>query len=122
MFDEVNAVLLPLLNPSTNSPEELEHSKAHWSSCSVELPELYNEEEINRICEAIPNSILRVKGCAKIFGSEGFTFFERTPDMSISIRPFNGIPSVGSMLLTVGPGSEPEAIQQILESTLYKKV
>lgn len=117
-LDELNIFLLPKLVPSKNNPEKLDHLKAHWASCSIDLPNLPHENDIHAICKALPKSILRIKGCTRIGDNESFTFFEQTPDGQIHIRPYKGVPSTGSKLLTVGPGSEPSVLKKILTNHL----
>ena len=117
-MESLDFLLLPELLPTENTAEKLDHKKAHWSSCSIDLPVLPNEKAIHAICNAIPKSILRVKGCTKIGNEENYTFFERTPDGNVYIRPFRGFPITGSKLLTIGPGSEPNLLQQVLDKVL----
>lgn len=105
-MDDIDITLLPKLSPSKNKGQKLEHLKTHWSSCSTDLPRLPDANCINVICDALPKSILRVKGCTQLVNEEHYTYFERTPDGEVRIRPFNGIPTVGTKLLTIGPGSE----------------
>jgi G3E family GTPase len=116
--EELNIFLLPQLIPSNNSPKQLDHLKSHWSSCSVDLPWLPKESCIQDICNNLPKSILRLKGCTKIGTSDTFTFFERTPDGTISIRPYNGEPITGPKLLSVGPGSEISVLNKSIQSSL----
>jgi len=113
--DGLNVMLLPELLPSKNNAEKFDHLKSHWASCSVDLPNLPSETCITAICEAIPKTILRVKGCAKISQNEHYTYFERTPDGKISSRPFNGVPITGTKLLSIGPGSKPEVLKNAIE-------
>ena len=75
-------------------------------------------ESIYKVCKEIPNSILRVKGCTQIGEEEHYTYFERTPDGTVSIRPFFGIPQTGPKLITVGPGSDPLMLQKIIDKVL----
>lgn len=117
-MEELNIFLLPQLMPSQNNPNKLDHLKAHWASCSVELPTLPNEESISKIVNALPESILRVKGVTTIGDSQTFTYFEKTPDGTLNIRPFRNIPTTGSMLLSVGPGSEHEILNKAIELSL----
>ncbi|MEM6720534.1 MAG: GTP-binding protein [Bacteroidota bacterium] len=117
-MDEIDASLLPKLSPSKNKAEKLDHLKAHWSSCSIDLPNLPNLEAILDICEVFPESILRVKGCTKIGDAEDYTYFERTPDGEVTYRPFNGIPITGPKLLTIGPGSELALLEKAVEAGL----
>lgn len=115
---DVDVLLLPKIEPSKNTIQKIDHQKAHWASCSIDLPKLPSKKTIHEICNAIPKSILRVKGCAQIGKEAMYTYFERSPDGTINIRPFNGIPITGSKLLTIGPGSNPELLQTILQSRL----
>lgn len=116
----IDVSLLPKLNPSENKAEKIDHLKAHWSSCSVDLPNLPNTDCIRSICNELPSSILRVKGCTKIGEEEHHTYFERTPDGSVSIRPYNGIPVTGPKLVTIGPGSEPSLLKNAIEKSISK--
>jgi G3E family GTPase len=114
-MNDINISLIPKLSPSKNEFKKLEHLKAHWSSASIDLPNLANTNTIYDICNAIPKSILRVKGCTQINNEIDFTYFERTPDGKIFVRPFNGEPTTGSKLLTIGPGSSPELLKKVIE-------
>ncbi len=118
---ELDIHRLPSLSASKNKIKKLDHVKAHWSSCSVDLPDLPNRESIQELCDYFPKSILRVKGCVKIIGEERYTYFERTPDGSVTIRPFNGIPPMGAKLLSVGLGSEPSFLNSLIEKVLKEK-
>ncbi|NJB82243.1 GTP-binding protein [Wenyingzhuangia aestuarii] len=115
---DIDVSLLSELSPSKNTAQKLEHLKTHWASCSCDLPNLSNLNDIHNICKAIPKSILRVKGCTKIGNEENFTFFERKPDGEIFIRPFNGTPITGPKLLTIGPGSDIEVLKKIIKTIL----
>lgn len=117
-FKDINAALLPKLTPSANNPKKLDHLKSHWSSGSCDLPNLPNKKSIYDICNAIPNSILRLKGCVQIINEKGFTYFERTPDGKIHVRPFNGVPVTGAKLLAIGPGSDPEALKNAVSTVV----
>ena len=114
-MNDINILLIPKLSLSKNEFKKLEHLKAHWSSASVDLPNLANTNTIYDICNAIPKSILRVKGCTQINNEIDFTYFERTPDGKIFVRPFNGEPTTGSKLLSIGPGSSPELLKKVIE-------
>lgn len=117
-MDTLEVSLLPELLPSNNAVKKIEHQKAHWSSCSIDLPVLPNLNCIEDICINLPQSILRVKGCVQIGKEENYTYFERTPDGEVFIRPFNGIPITGSKLLTIGPGSEPYILEEAIKLSL----
>ncbi|WP_158837603.1 GTP-binding protein [Polaribacter sp. L3A8] len=117
-IDNLDALLLPELLPSKNTSKELDHQKAHWASCSVDLPDLPNLKCIETICAALPKSILRIKGCTKIKGNTQYTYFERTPDGTVHIRPFNGSPITGSKLLSIGPGSEPSVLNNAINASI----
>ena len=117
-MDTIDISLLPKLTSSKNKVQKLDHQKAHWSSCSSDLPILPNLNSIENICANLPKSILRVKGCAQIYNEETYTYFERNPDGKVFIRPFNGVPVTGSKLLTIGPGSEPYILEKAIKSSL----
>ncbi len=119
-MDEVDVALIPKLAPSKNNPQKLEHLKAHWSSCSADLPNLPNSDCIYAICDMLPKNILRIKGCAQIGNEEQYTYFERTPNGEVFIRPFNGVPITGPKLLTTGPGSEPELLEKAITTSLLQ--
>ena len=116
---ELDVLLVPKLKPIENASTNFDHNKAHWSSCSVTLPDLPNVECIKNICDSIPHTILRIKGCTRVGRDEGYTYFERCPSGQVYIRPYSGSPRTGPKLLTVGPGSEPlllhEAVTRSLE-------
>lgn len=113
-LEELNIFLLPKLIPSKNKPTKIDHLKSHWASCSIDLPILPNEQSIHSICKSLPKSILRIKGCAQVGSNDAFTFFEQTPDGFVAIRPYNGEPTTGPKLLTVGPGSDPMLLKEIV--------
>lgn len=117
-MDEIDVSLLPKLSPSKNNAEKLDHLKAHWSSCSTDLPNLPNTDSILELCNVFPESILRVKGCTQIGDEENYTYFERTPDGEVFTRIFNGVPTTGSKLLTIGPGSELALLEKAINAGL----
>ena len=57
-----------------------------------------------------------MKGCTRVDDDENYTHFERTPTGEVHVRPYNGIPITGPKLLTIGPGSDPELLKNILSS------
>ena len=113
---EIDVSFISKLSPSKNKAHKFEHLKSHWSSCSANLPVLPNSSCVYDICDGLPKSILRVKGCAQVETEKGFIYFERTPDGVVSIRPFNGIPITGSKLLAIGPGSDPKLLEQAINN------
>ncbi|PKV51372.1 G3E family GTPase [Aquimarina sp. MAR_2010_214] len=117
-MDNLDVSLLLELLPSTNGVQKFEHQKTHWSSCSSDLPNLPNSDCIYAICKALPKCILRVKGCTKIEGESNYTYFERTPDGEVFIRPFKGVPITGTKLLTIGQGSDPYILEKAIKSSL----
>lgn len=120
-MDDIDVSLIPKLAPSKNNPQKFEHLKSHWSSCSTDLPNLPNSNCVYDICNALPETILRVKGCTQIGDEEAYTYFERTPNGKVSIRPFNGVPITGSKLLAIGPGSEPELLEKVIQTCLLQQ-
>ena len=117
-YDDIDIELLPKLAPSKNQAEKLDHLKAHWSSCSVDLPKLPHLASIKEILDRIPKTILRVKGFSKIGNDKGYTYFERTSDGEVYVRPFNGEAITEPKLLTIGPGSEPDLIKEYIAAGL----
>ncbi|SEL09287.1 GTPase, G3E family [Aquimarina amphilecti] len=120
-MEEIDIYLIPKLSPSKNKAQKFEHLKSHWSSCSVDLPKLPNSNCIYDICSTLPKTILRVKGCTRIGNEEEYTYFERTPDGKVSIRPFNGLPITGAKLLTIGPGSDPKLLEKAIKNSLLQQ-
>lgn len=118
--EELNIEFLSQLVPSNNNANKLDHHKAHWASWSVDLPNLPDESCIHYICNALPKSILRVKGCALIGDAKDYTFFEQLPDGKVNIRPFKGEPITGTKLLTVGPGSEAILLEKVISACINK--
>ena len=117
-MNDIDVTLIPKLLPSNNKFNKFEHLKSHWSSCSVDLPRLPNYNCIHDICDALPNTIMRVKGCTQLEDEKKYIYFERTPDGEITIRPFNGVPVTGSKLLTIGPGSEQNLLKRVIKIAL----
>ena len=119
-MNEIDVTLLPKLLPSKNKFQKFDHLKAHWSSSSIDLPNLPHTSYIYDICNALPKTIMRIKGCTQIGDKKEFVYFERTPNGKVSIRPFNGVPITGSKLLTIGPGSEPSLLEKQLKIIIKK--
>ncbi len=117
---EIDVSLIPKLSPSENKAQKFEHHKAHWASCSTDLPNLPSSNCIYDICNALPKSILRIKGCTQIAAEEKFTYFERTPNGEVFIRPFNGVPITGSKLLAIGPGSTPDSLERAIKNSIIQ--
>jgi len=114
-MNDIDISFLPELTPSKNKAKKLEHQKAHWASCSVDLPILPNLNCIEDICLNLPKSILRVKGCTQIGNEKTYTYFEKTPDGNVFVRPFKGIPITGSKLLTIGSQSVPYILEKAIK-------
>ena len=117
-MNAINITLLSELVPSKNKAQVLDHQKAHWSSCSCDLPNLPDLNCIHYICQTLPKSILRVKGCTKIGIEKRYTYFERNPDGEVFVRPFNGVPITGPKLLTIGPNSKLTLLKKVIEESL----
>lgn len=115
---DLDALLLTELTPSTNTASKIDHQKTHWASCSVDIPALPSVSCVYDICQNIPESIVRVKGCAQIQGGDDYMYFERIPDGEVIVRPFRGEPATGAKLLTVGPGSDPVHLQDIIKKAI----
>lgn len=116
--DELDIFDLPELSPSENQWDRYVHDKAQWASCSVDLPGLPTIDCILDICDALPRSLLRVKGFTNVAGQSEDTYFERCPDGEVSMRTFNGTALTTSKLLTVGQGSDPELLTKVIDDSL----
>jgi G3E family GTPase len=116
---DLDVLLLSRLKPvDRTNPSLMSHKKTHWSSCSVDLQTLPSVASVQHLCELIPAEILRVKGCTRIGGLDGYIHFERCPDGEVYLRPYYGAPVTGPKLLAVGPGSEPDALRHAVETCL----
>jgi G3E family GTPase len=114
LWDELITGDLLGLNPSKNKPQELDHKKTHWSSCSVDLPDPISSESLKHLLVKIPDSILRVKGCTKLDDNEYYSYFERVPSGDVTVRPYYGDLITGPKLLVIGPGSDPEYLNKLV--------
>lgn len=116
-WNNFNIEILSSLRAVESKVGDMDHDKAHWSSCSVDLPDPISSVVLSRIIDEIPQDILRVKGCTKLDSDKNYTHFERTPNGEVFSRPYNGIPVTGAKLLTIGPGSDPKSLNEIVKST-----
>ncbi len=116
-WDKFDTESITKLDPNTNEKKEMDHHKFHWASCSVELPDPIEMERLKKIVKQIPAHILRIKGCTKLDDDEGYSYFERIPSGDTFVRPYNGFPAMGAKLLSIGPGSDPEVLNEIIRST-----
>ncbi len=117
---DLNLETLSTLLPLQQKAQAFNHEKAHWASCSCDLPDLPDEKSIYDICSKLPSNLLRVKGCVQIINNKGFTYFERNPDGEVFIRPFNGVPTTGCKLLTIGPNSSINTLKTAIAYSLNK--
>jgi len=118
LWDELNLKELIGLKPSDNIPNKMDHKKAHWSSCSVDLPDPISSESLKYVLEKIPDSILRVKGCTKLDDNDYYSYFERIPSGDVTVRPYHGDLITGPKLLVIGPGSDPEYLDKMVTESL----
>ncbi|MGB0453006.1 MAG: GTP-binding protein [Bacteriovoracaceae bacterium] len=115
-FEDLNEKSLIGLSPSKNQSQKMDHQKAHWSSCSVDLPDPLGSEKLGHIMETLPESILRVKGCTRLNNDSHYTYFERVPSGQVIMKPYRGNLVTGPKLLVIGPGSNPETLKEIVAS------
>ncbi|MFH6954911.1 GTP-binding protein [Pseudoalteromonas sp. XMcav1-K] len=116
--DELNITQLPEVAPSENSATKLDHHKAHWASSSADLPHLPDYLSVKDICDALPSTILRIKGCTTIADEPHYVYFERCPDGEVYVRPYRGKPDTGTKLLTIGPGSDKTLLELVIKKAL----
>ncbi|MEX6625952.1 GTP-binding protein [Tenacibaculum salmonis] len=118
----INEIDISLFNESISSKKDykkLAHKKAHWSSCSIDLLKVPSLKNIYYICENLPSTIQRVKGCVEVENEKGYTYFERTPNGEVFVRPFRGIPITGPKLLTIGPGSDISLLKKVVKESFF---
>ena len=108
--DEFRYEELFSIDSCQNSPQKMDHQKAHWSSCSIDLPDPICSETLRSALQKIPDSILRVKGCTRLDGDEHYSYFERLPNQNVFVRPNRGRPYTGPKMIAVGPGSDPDLL------------
>ena len=121
VWSELKPDDLLYLNPSMNTPDEMDHIKAHWSSCSVDLPDPITSTRLHYILNRIPDRILRIKGCTKLDDHEYYSFFERLPSGEINIKRYYGDLVTGPKILTIGPGSDPDYLNDLIEASLSQQ-
>ena len=117
LWNDLEVDKLSKLSPSKNEAKKMDHLKAHWSSCSVDLPDPIPSKQVKEIIKNIPDSILRVKGCTRFDNDEHYTYFERVPSGDVSIRPYYGDLITGPKLLVIGPGSDPDKLVEIIDES-----
>lgn len=118
-WDDLKTSDLIDLHPSFNKPKEkMDHHKAHWSSCSVDLPNPLPSKSLKYVMSNIPESILRVKGCTRLDNDDHYSYFERVPSGDVSIRTYYGDLITGPKLLVIGPGSDPNTLDEIIQNSL----
>ena len=116
VWSDVNPLKLSELKASQNQAEKMEHLKAHWSSCSVSLPDPLSSECLKSIIDSLPKTILRVKGCTKLDHDKHYSYFEKIPAYEDAIlRPYSGALVAGPTMLLVGPGSDPVRLKEIID-------
>jgi G3E family GTPase len=113
--EDLDISLLPGLTPGAHPATALEHQTTHWASCSVDLPGVPHLPSLQAICDLIPASVVRIKGCTRVGGVDGWVYFERTPDGEVFVRPYRGTPITGPKLLAIGPGSDPGVLMSAVE-------
>lgn len=116
-WNELDPAATLRLLPSDQLVTEMDHSKAHWSSCSVDLPNPMSKHHLHQLLDLLPKSILRVKGCTRLDKEEHYTYFEKTPVGDTSMRPYRGKLVSGPKLLVVGPGSDPQQLERLIVTT-----
>ncbi len=115
VMDDINANTLSELTPSNNNATKMVHAKSHWSSCSVDLPDPLLSRHLQMILDALPESVIRAKGCTKLDEDNYYSHFEMIPSGEVFVRPYAGELIAGPQLLVIGPGSDPDNLQRLIE-------
>ena len=113
-LENIDALSLPELSPSKNHSSPFDHFKSHWSSCSIDLPDPMRTEQLAYVLANLPKSILRVKGCTRLDNDKHYSFIEKTPNCEATIRSYTGNLITGPKLLVIGPGSDPDILNQLI--------
>ena len=117
LWDDLDPHDLVALNPSDNAPKSMDHAQAHWSSCSVDLPDPMTSTRLSYLLDRIPQQILRVKGCTRLDHDAHYSYFERVPSGDTTIKTYYGELVTGPKLLTIGPGSDPEYLSSLIDES-----
>lgn len=117
LWNELSIDDLVGLTPSSNKPQKMDHAKAHWSSCSADLPDPMPAKNLRYVLDSLPKDILRLKGCTKIDQDEHYSYFEKTPEGEVNFRPYKGTLITGPKLLIVGPGSDPSVLNTLIQES-----
>lgn len=116
-WDDLDMDSLPDLHPSENEAQKMEHHRAHWSSCTVDLPDPISKDRLHRIMDNLPDGILRVKGCVRVDGDELYSHFQKTPSGDMYMTQYDWAPNTGAKLLSIGPGSDPQALTDLIDQS-----
>ena len=114
LWDDFDSSNLLNFTPSKNQAKKMDHAKAYWSSCSVDLPDPIESKRLKFVLDSLPKNILRVKGCTKLDSDSYYSYFERVPSGEVSVRPYTGDLITGPKLLVIGPGSDPDLLKDLL--------
>jgi len=113
-WNEFTTDFLVNLFPIPDTTAKIDHKKAHWSSCSIDLPKKMRSDKLGKLLDKLPASLLRVKGCTQLDDDNGYSYFEKTPSGEIFVQPYRGEPVTGPKLVTIGPGSNPSLLQELM--------
>lgn len=113
-WEDIDSMKIPNLHTSPNKAQNMNHNLSHWSSCSVDLPDPMSSMRLFKIIESLPKGILRVKGCTRLDNDTEYSYFEKTPSGEATVRPYRGKLVSGPKLLVVGPGSDPQNLNKLI--------
>ena len=109
----------PHPHDGTHSHEHHEHSHEdhHFASLEALLPPVVTKEQIECWLESLPDSVLRVKGLAKL-EPEGWHVFEMVQDVrEIFFHPVKGEPKIFPRAVLIAPRLAPQEIIHSLQRT-----
>ena len=116
-WDDVTTDLINSLKPSESKHQPMKHGATHWSSCSVDLDDPTSSAHILNIIKDLPKGIMRVKACTRLDKDEHYSFIEKIPSGETTVKPYRGTLVSGPKLLTIGPGSDPEFLKELVRSS-----
>jgi hypothetical protein len=71
-------------------------------------------EQLAYVLGNLPKSIIRVKGCTRLDNDKHYSFIEKAPNCEATIRSYTGNLITGPKLLVIGPGSDPDILNQLI--------
>ncbi len=118
-WEDVGERVIEGVEPATPQKTTMIHEKSHWSSCSVDLVDPMPAKALYEVLDKLPEGIIRIKACTRLDQHDHYSYIEKIGSGEIFVRPYYGDLITGPKLLTIGPGSDPVVIKDIIDSCTY---